>query len=242
MTYALRDLPAARALFADEPATTAPLPAAMLGDDPAAFSYLLLLRFGVVNLVGVALAAGFVLAGWADDIVLSDSTRLTQLIVATFVAGLALSIVKVWRVSQELNEARADNPAPGSRAAAYLRAVAGTESGSRGLIASSLRFKLTARIVVIRQIGSTLVLLGLIGTVIGFIIALSGVNPEAAADASSIGPMVATLIEGMAVALNTTLVGAVLNIWLVVNYQLLATGTINLITAIVARGESRARS
>jgi hypothetical protein len=73
--------------------------------------------------------------------------------------------------------------------------------------------------------------------VIGFIIALSGVEAEQAGDVSSIAPMVSQLIEGMSVALYTTLVGAVLNLWLMVNYQLLAGGTVSLINEIVELGE-----
>jgi biopolymer transport protein ExbB/TolQ len=75
--------------------------------------------------------------------------------------------------------------------------------------------------------------------VIGFIIALSGVNPEAAADVSSVGPMVSTLISGMSVALYTTLVGAILNIWLMVNYRLLESGTVRLLASMVEFGERR---
>jgi len=74
--------------------------------------------------------------------------------------------------------------------------------------------------------------------VVGFIISLSGVKPDVAADINSVGPMVSTLIVGMSVALYTTLVGAVLNIWLMANYQILSTGTTNLVAAIVERGES----
>jgi adenosylcobinamide amidohydrolase len=49
--------------------------------------------------------------------------------------------------------------------------------------------------------------------------------------------MVATLISGMSVALSTTLVGAVLNVWLMVNYRLLESGTLRLLTTIVELGE-----
>ena len=49
--------------------------------------------------------------------------------------------------------------------------------------------------------------------------------------------MVSTLIEGMSVALHTTLVGAVLNVWLMLNYRLVEGGTVRLLTAIVERGE-----
>lgn len=245
MSYALKDLPTARAQLDAASAPEAPaqtLPSTMLGDDPAAFGYLLLVRFGLVNMVGFALAAAFALSGWAGDIVLGDRTHVTEIIIATFIVGLALCAMRVWRTSLELNAVRSGLVPPASRVAAYLRAIEGADSGGRALIASSLRLKLNARIVVIRQFASTLVMLGLIGTVIGFIIALSGVDPSSAADASAIGPMVANLVDGMAVALNTTLVGAVLNIWLGVNYQLLAAGTANMVAAVVAMGESRARS
>jgi biopolymer transport protein ExbB/TolQ len=94
----------------------------------------------------------------------------------------------------------------------------------------------------IRHIGNSLVFLGLLGTVIGFIMALSGVDAQAAGDVESIAPMVTTLIDGMSVALYTTLVGAVLNIWLMVNYRLLEGGTVTLLTTIVELGERHVRT
>jgi biopolymer transport protein ExbB/TolQ len=94
-----------------------------------------------------------------------------------------------------------------------------------------------ARTAIVRHIAGTLVILGLIGTVVGFIISLSGVNPEGVADAKSISPMISKLILGMSVALYTTLVGAILNVWLMVCYHVLVSGTMRLVTAIVERGE-----
>jgi biopolymer transport protein ExbB/TolQ len=113
----------------------------------------------------------------------------------------------------------------------------GRPAESRAILASTLRLKLSQRAGIIRHVAGSLVLLGLIGTVIGFIIALSGVDPEQASDVSSVTPMVSTLIEGMSTALYTTLVGAVLNIWLLINYHLLAGGTVKLIASLVELGE-----
>ena len=110
-------------------------------------------------------------------------------------------------------------------------------SDSRAIAASALKLRFTTRISVIRQIGNGLVMLGLIGTVLGFIVALSGVDPTKAADVAQISPMVSTLIEGMSIALYTTLVGSVLSLWMTVNYQILMSGTVNLLTGIVALGE-----
>ncbi len=98
------------------------------------------------------------------------------------------------------------------------------------------------RIAVVRNIANSLVLLGLIGTVLGFIIALSGVDPQAAGDVTAISSMVSRLLSGMSVALYTTLVGAVLNVWLTVNYQLLSAGAVALVTTLIGLGESHARA
>ena len=102
--------------------------------------------------------------------------------------------------------------------------------------------KLSQRIVLVRHAAGSLVLLGLIGTVIGFIIALSGVDPESASDVQSIAPMVSSLIEGLSTALYTTLIGSVLNVWLMINYRLLAGGTTKLITGLIEFGEDHART
>jgi hypothetical protein len=54
--------------------------------------------------------------------------------------------------------------------------------------------------------------------------------------------MISTLIAGMSTALYTTLVGSVLNIWLMINYHILAGGTVKLITALFEFGEEHARA
>jgi hypothetical protein len=41
------------------------------------------------------------------------------------------------------------------------------------------------------------------------------------------------------VALHTTLVGSVLNVWLMLNYRLVEGGSVRLLTAIVELGEHR---
>jgi hypothetical protein len=211
---------------------------ALLGaDDPLQHSYLLALRFGVVNLVAFALVGAAWLKGWLTSMVEADSTHLLAGISAVFVLGLVLCGRAVLQVSDDLNQARSAQPLPSSRAGSYLASIAGRDAASRAILVSALKIKLSSRIAPIRHIANSLVILGLIGTVLGFIIALSGVNPETAADVSSIGPMVSTLIDGMSVALYTTLLGAVLNVWLMLDYRILESGAIRLLTAIVERGE-----
>ena len=65
------------------------------------------------------------------------------------------------------------------------------------------------------------VILGLIGTDIGFIIALSGVDGRVSSNPEEVSKMVSTLIQGMSVALYTTLVGSICSVWLNICYQIM---------------------
>ena len=99
-----------------------------------------------------------------------------------FIYGLTLCGAIIWRHSVELNDVNGGTPSPESRIAKYLEQTKGADSHSRSIQMDSLRLKPTDRIVRVRYIANSLVFLGLIGTVIGFIIALSGVDPAAAYD------------------------------------------------------------
>jgi hypothetical protein len=101
------------------------------------------------------------------------------------------------------------------------------------------RLKLSNRITIVRHTANSLVFLGLVGMVIGFIVALFGVDPEYVSSAAAAGPM---LILGMPIALYTTHVGAVLYLWLIVNHRMLASGTVNLINTIIEMGEACVRT
>jgi len=203
--------------------------------------HLLVLRFAVFNVAGFAFFGAAWVQGWVGTILGADDTGLSLGIFLVFLAGLGICAQRIWHVSAELEEARAPRPAWGSRAARYLSETAGCDSGSRATAAARLKLLLSSRIGSVLHIANSLVLLGLVGTVIGFIIALSGVDPQAAGSVDAIAPMVSELIHGMSVALYTTLVGAVLHLWLKVNYLMLAGGAVRLIDCLVGRAEGHAR-
>ena len=199
--------------------------------------YLLLLRFGLVNLVAFALLGAAWAQGLVAKVINADVTNMVVLICVIFLIGLILAGYRLWKVSKQLNAAYNFNPKERSRAADFIKKTKGKNATSRANIAQALRLKLFSRIVHIRYISNSLTVLGLIGTVLGFIIALSGVDPDVASNPSAISPMVAQLIEGMSVALYTTLVGSILSVWLGLIYQMLATGTSNLVSQIIELSE-----
>ena len=209
---------------------------------PDRFRFLLLMRFVLVNVIGFGLMAVAFLHGLIELVITSDSTGLSVAIAVVFLAGLGVCAQKIWLTSVELNQLAGFDPLKASRAASYLAQLRGKGGDSRTILASAMKLRLSHRISIVRHIANSLVFLGLIGTVIGFIIALSGVDPANASDIKSVAPMVSTLVAGMSTALYTTLVGAVFSIWLMTNYHLLATGTVKLITSMVELGESHARA
>ncbi len=213
--------------------------------DERAFKFLLILRFILINTTALFIVILLWQQGWLGQIIDGQSFKLLAIIVGVFLFGLFWCGQKIVTVSHELNtlshySLRVESPNPGSRVSEYLTTIEGLDAQSRANIAMLFRMKIATRTATIRHIASSLVILGLIGTVIGFMIALSGVDPDVVSDISAVGPMVSTLITGMSVALYTTLVGAVLNVWLMVNYRLLEGGTVSFYTKLVAIGERHA--
>ena len=200
---------------------------------------MLVLRFVLMNIVAAGFLAAVYLQGWLDDALQGYTTWLTLGICAVFVFGLLLCARRIWHTSHELNAVAQDEPPSLSRAGKYLASIAGRSADSRAISANLLRNRLGNPIVVVRQTADSLVFLGLVGTVIGFIVALSGIDPQSSTQVDEVASMVSTLVAGMSIALYTTLVGAVLHVWLMINHRLLATGTSNLFSAIVELGEQR---
>lgn len=189
------------------------------------YKSLLLLRFILFNVVAFSLLGVAWTQGYVHKVIHADQTYLSVVIFLVFVVGLVLCTQKLWQTSREIDALKS---AGGLRSASISHLLIDNDAEMQ--ISGATRLRLTHRISVVRHLGNTLVLLGLIGTVLGFIIALSGVDPDTASDVNSIAPMVSKLIQGMSTALYTTLIGSIFNVWLMANYQMLASGTVQLIS------------
>ena len=203
------------------------------------YRHLHLTRFLLFNALATALLVAAYLQGWLDGIIGAYLVELSGLILLVFLYGLIHCGVKIWLQGRDLVAIEAGRPDPNTLAGAFVSRVGATPGDHAGR-AEALRLRLADRIVVVRHVADSLIFLGLIGTVIGFILALSGIDPESAGKVENVSAMVATLINGMSVALNTTLVGAVFYIWLIINHRILVTCTVALISACLEwSGEAR---
>jgi hypothetical protein len=202
----------------------------------------LAMRLLLLNGTGGGLTAAVFAAGWLDELIRTDTTHLSLLIALVFLAGLALCGRQIIRTDIEIDRLDAGSPPPRSPSGRFLEAASGGDAGSRASLAANLRLELASRLGGIRHIANSLVMLGLIGTVVGFIMALGGVDPATAGEVRAIAPMVTGLVAGMSTALYTTLVGSVLNIWLMLACRLLEGGLTRLLVATIARGERHGRA
>lgn len=199
---------------------------------PPANQWLLWSRFAAINVFGFAAFGLAWLNGWVDAVVQADTSRISVIIFVLFVVGLAMT---AWRIEKVTGELDHIERGAGGRLESYRRSFAASGASAT----RALELRLFGRIQFIRYIANALVMLGLIGTVVGFVLALRGVDASVAGDAAAVGGMVGTLLHGMGVALYTTLVGSVLNLWLTANYQILATGTANLAATLIDAADDR---
>lgn len=163
---------------------------------------LLLYRFGIVNAVLGGLLAFLASKGYVGTAVDSDPTGIILVIFALFVALLGSTFHRVVKTARGLNAIKANKPP----------------------MDQPFRKRLT-KIKHINDGASWLAYLGLIGTVVGFLIALQGIDLGALSTAQGVQAMVPKLMQGLGVALYTTLSGAFFGIWTEINYRMLHTAT-----------------
>tara|TARA_B100000674_G_C37559603_1_gene786706 strand:+ start:46 stop:663 length:618 start_codon:yes stop_codon:yes gene_type:complete len=203
------------------------------------YKYLLILRYSLINLVGLVFLFVLITQGYVSKAVKADITNMVIVILALFSVGFILAAYRTFWLSRELNYSFLKTLPPNSIAKDFLQNSKKLDASSRNNLAASLRIKLSSKINYIKFMANTLVILGLIGTVIGFIIALSGVDGSVSSNPEEVSKMVSTLIQGMSVALYTTLVGSICSVWLNICYQIMSTGANNLLSKIIELGEKK---
>lgn len=184
-------------------------------------SFLLKSKFVVFNGTAVAGVVVAWLAGWVQQVHKADETGMAYIVAGTFLAGLGLSGWRLWKIADEMD-----------------RLKEGRGRVQRFASERALELKLFARISHVRHIANSVMLMGLMGTVLGLIHGLLGIQSASIGDASAAAQIISGLISGMGTALYLSLVALVLSLWLNSNFQLLRTATANLAAEIIERART----
>lgn len=193
-----------------------------------------------------AVLVGYVawLQGWVELILRSDASYLSWAIILVFGVFWIISSYHILILNRELTRFADDSPQ--GVAAAYfakLRSKSRNQQGApidQNLLATTLRIRLMTSVQVVGYVANTLILLGLIGTVVGFVVAVSGLGDSLGQgeNIDRVKNVLSQIVNGMGVALFTTLVGSVLGgIWLQVHYQMLLRAVTDLVVRIVEHAE-----
>lgn len=176
---------------------------------------LLVYRLLILNIGGLPLVAWAWITGAIQRIILTDTSYISHLIVCVFLVGLVSIFIRAGKISAILDDIKA------------------------GRMPALSDDKIRAKSEHIDDISAYLVRLGLIGTVIGFAMALDIKNIGSISTASGVLTLITGFIAGMKVAVHTTIVGAILSLWLDLNLRFLKTATECALVDARSGGEAR---
>jgi hypothetical protein len=176
---------------------------------------MLLYRFVIFNLLALTWLAGIEVytGGFLSGLFLNDISRITAGTAALFLITYCCSIKVMWQTNQEVSS--------------------WDRWAWRELTEVSGSYRLE-RVTYIENCAVWMAYLGLLGTVVGFAIAVSNVGDHDFASLEGVKAMGQTLFAGMSTAFNTTIVGGVLGLWTEMNYRMLKTQV-----ALIASAEER---
>jgi hypothetical protein len=196
-----------------------PFTAALLGKGMNMLKNLLIYRFAIFNTMMIALLLVAKERGLLHYIYVHDTTFITVGVTALFIVGWFATLKHVMKTSRLLNELKKMN-------------LAGAGHGFPVAWGNKVR----AKTAWLNDVSNWLVGLGLVGTVVGFTVALSGIDQDLLTQAAGVQTSVGKLMDGMRIALNTTIAGAVLGMWNEVNQRMLHTAQECMISDLEAGG------
>jgi hypothetical protein len=184
------------------------------------------------------------LQGWIALTFRSDASYLSVAMAVVFVIFWGISSLRIVQVNKEISDF-IDNKPTGAAAEYFdnLRQKSRNQGGGhvdQSMLASALRGRMLMSVQMINYVANLMVLLGLIGTVVGFVIATAGLGESIVQGegVDRIKSVLGQIVSGMGVALFTTIVGSILGgLWLGVHYQMLLRAVTGLVIGVVEKAE-----
>jgi hypothetical protein len=166
----------------------------------------LLSRLFIFNFAGLCATAAAYMLGLVDMITAADPFHITYFIAAVFVAGMALTFWRAWRV--------ASMPAAGTITSVRALAKAKQEARKAGI-----------RNLAIGDVVESLAMLGLMGSALGLLYAFGGIDKGALASLDGIKAAAVQVLTGVSTLAGATLAGVSLALWTIWNNRMVETAT-----------------
>lgn len=150
--------------------------------------------------------------GWTAQVLGGDPSYLSHLILIVFMLGWAYSLNRaVWasKLTPDI-ELHRDEYGMDIRMSANADAL------------EALQARLGAKLAILDYIPRLLVNLGLVGTVVGIMLGMSEIKPEAMGDLNEASKSLSTMMHSIGIGFTTTLIGAAGAIWIQFQEYLIA--------------------
>lgn len=176
----------------------------------AVLGNLLLYRFVIFNTLMGSFMAWLASKGYVGLLIASDPTGISLGIMVLFGFTFISTLRQLWKVTKEKNRIK-------DKEFIYNAGPGAWKDKLKGALKRLIKLR------GIKLAADTMSMLGIIGTVVGFIVAFSVADPTAIIG-TDIGSMAATvlgMVKGMSIALYTTLTGAILGVWTTWNHAMI---------------------
>lgn len=160
----------------------------------------------VANTIFMIFMYVFWMNGWVNMAIAGDPTMIVITIMLLTLFGIGVSLYNAVRIDREISSLDDLNE--------YSK--------------ENLKEVLSTRLSLIVLMSNMAVNLGLMGTLVGFIIGLAGVSPDTLSSFQGVSSGVAQLLMGLGTAFYTTLAGSIANIILEINIMYINKGLTNL--------------
>lgn len=184
--------------------------------------FAVLLRLGVVVIVPLAVILAAANAGFLSGVYASDHFFILHGMLAIFILATFSILGRAVTASRTLNDLE------GSEVSRDLRGL--SNAGSRANYMAAVKTRAAQRLKSLRSIPGLILLLGLLGTVAGFMEALQGISAEGMANVASLPATMGGMLSGMFSAFSKTLAGGALSIWLSQQIKVLETAEVSVLT------------
>ena len=120
------------------------------------YKYLLILRYSLINLVGLIFLFVLITQGYVTKAIKADITNMVIVILTLFAVGFILAAYRTFWLSRELNYSFFKILPNHSLAKEFLQNSKKLDASSRNNLAASLRIKLSSKINYIKFMANTL--------------------------------------------------------------------------------------
>lgn len=195
------------------------------------------LKWVVLNIASFVFLFYLYVSGYLSLIVVNDPSGISLSIFIFTIIVTLLYGKSIFHVSKDLNCLIQRKH---GEYVVYIKKLNEFKNRRHNAWVDTIKMDIFNSTIILKFLSGVPVGLGLIGTVLGFIIMMNAIPASGATSATMAAVLISAMAKGLGTALYTTLVGAISSLWLMLNHDILVSMKYNYLSKIIeleAKGE-----